>query len=111
MRKVSLTLVLAAMLATSSVFALESGSTDPKTDLSTQIGKLLEKNSFVIKEADLTAEVLFTLNRDHELVVISVQTEDAVLDSFVKGRLNYQKVQVSSFKEGKMFKVPVRVKG
>lgn len=109
MRKFSFVLVAAVLLTSGNLFATESTSTDPNTNIATQIGELLERNNFIINDNDLTANVLFTLNADHEIVVISVDTEDDVLEMFVKSRLNYKKVQVSSVKEGKMYTVPVRI--
>ncbi|WP_297703506.1 hypothetical protein [uncultured Eudoraea sp.] len=109
MRKFSFVLVAAVLLTSGNLFATEPTSTDPNTNIATQIGELLERNNFIINDNDLTANVLFTLNADHEIVVISVDTEDDVLEMFVKSRLNYKKVQVSSVKEGKMYTVPVRI--
>jgi ribosomal protein L7Ae-like RNA K-turn-binding protein len=58
----------------------------------------------------LTAEVLFTVNSKAEIVVISVDTGDSDLESFVKGKLNYKKVQLEEVVVGRMYRLPVRIK-
>ncbi|MDH3796007.1 MAG: hypothetical protein OER83_03950, partial [Flavobacteriaceae bacterium] len=58
---------------------------------------------------DITAVVKFTLNAEQEIVVLSVQTDDDSLETFLKYRLNYQKVELENFKEGRTYTVPVRI--
>ena len=61
-------------------------------------------------EDELTANVLFTLNEDREIVVLSVTTNSEVIAQFVKSKLNYQKVSLENYREGRMYTVPVRLK-
>ncbi len=113
MKKISVIIVAAMLLSAGSLFANNVDNVNPSKDLSAQIGQLLEKNQLIVDEnSEAFASVLFTLNDDKEIVVISVYTDDEKLESFVKSRLNYQKVTVSGndFREGKMFRVPVRIK-
>ena len=81
---------------------------NPTKKLSTQIHKMLESNSFDV-ESDLVANVRFTINKEGEIVVLSVDTSNTVLEGFVKGRLNYQKVDLENAKEGRLYTVPVRI--
>ena len=111
MRKLPVVLVAALLLTAGNLFANDSNTTDPKKELAIQISHLLEDNSFVLNDHDLTANVLFTLNKDMEIVVISVDSEDELLERFVKSRLNYQAVDFVVAEEGKMYTVPVRIKG
>jgi len=50
-----------------------------------------------------------TINKDGEIVVLSVDTADETLEGFVKGRLNYKKVELNNFKAGRTYTVPVRI--
>ncbi len=111
MRKLPVVLAAALLLSAGNLFANDSKTIDPKKDLAIQISHLLDNNSFIVDEHDLTAQVLFTLNSKKEIVVISVDTEDEVLERFVKSRLNYQVVELATVEEGKMYTVPVRIKG
>lgn len=114
MKKVSLLLVAAALLISGNVMAIEGKpgtSTDPESKICAQIGDLLDDNSFELKEdADLTAFVRFTLNDEHEIVVLSVDTENDRLEGFVKARLNYHKVADQNLTEGKIYQVPIRIR-
>ena len=81
----------------------------PEASLTTQIYKLLEKNSFSEKNEGQVAKVLFMLNANNEIVVLEVATEDATLERFVKNRLNYQAVNFETYEKGKKYIVDVRV--
>ena len=111
MRKFSLVFVTAMLLMTGSIFANngDKGTEPSKKQLAAQIGALLEGNTFIVEDHDMTANVKFTLNADQEIVVLSVDSDNPSLVKFVKGRLNYQKVETANFREGKMYTVPVRI--
>ncbi|NJB37507.1 MULTISPECIES: hypothetical protein [Flavobacteriaceae] len=107
MKRVSLFLAAAFLF----VVTASANTTEPAKvakQLSGEIHSMLEGNSFKI-EKDLTANVKFTINAEGEIVVLSVETADAALESFVKGRLNYQKVDVQNVVEGRYYTVPVRI--
>lgn len=110
MRKFSLVLVAAALLISGNLFANDSDKTDPQKLLTTQIGELLKENKLIVDNYDLTAQVLFIVNSEAEIVVISVDTMDSDLESFVKSSLNYKKVQLEEVIEGKMYTLPLRFK-
>lgn len=113
MKKFNLVLLALAFVVSSTV----SAATQPKTesgtksnsDISQEIGKLLKKPSFAIGYNDLTAKVVFTVNRDNEIVVLSIDSESDTVKNFVKDRLNYQKLSVRADKSIKEFTVPVRI--
>lgn len=110
MRKLSLVFAAALLFTAGNAFAIDSKTVDPSKSLTEQISELLKGNAFDVENQDLTAHVLFTLNQNKEIVVISVETENEALEGFVKNRLNYQEVALSDFQEGKMYTVPVRIK-
>ncbi len=58
-----------------------------------------------------TYPVRFTLNNEHQIVVLSVETENLVLADFVKKKLNYKEVDLERYKEGKIYTIPVRIVG
>ncbi|MEB8329699.1 hypothetical protein OO009_10050 [Flavobacteriaceae bacterium KMM 6897] len=114
MKKISLMLIAAMLLSIGNVFANDASlvsnpDVDPEKKLTLLIGELLTDNSFIHDGYDLLAQVRFTLNKESEIVVLSVATEDERLDTFVKNRLNYQKVSMNGYEEGKIFAVQVRV--
>ncbi|MGB3144973.1 MAG: hypothetical protein WBB24_12770 [Maribacter sp.] len=110
MRKLSLTLVAAMLLAAGSLKANDNTNVGPVKSLSSQIGVLLSGNNFNVDEVGLTAQVRFTLNSDGEIVVLSVDTKEGQLESFVKNKLNYKKVEMEKVEEGKIYTIPVTIK-
>lgn len=111
MRKLSLVVVAAMLLATGNVLANDTKGENPTRNLSNQISEMLSDNSFSIEHNDLTAQVRFTLNAEGEIVVLSVNTEFDEMESFVKAKLNYQKVNLANVEEGKVYTIPVRIEG
>ncbi|NND16307.1 MAG: hypothetical protein HKN89_08265 [Eudoraea sp.] len=108
MKKFSLFLVAVCLLTAGSLYANNEPAKDPKKVLSEQIDVLLDKYAFEVED-DITAIVKFTLNSDQEIVVLIVDTENDSLEAYVKSRLNYQKVELDNFKEGRTYTVPVRI--
>ncbi|MEM8506446.1 MAG: hypothetical protein AAF717_01400 [Bacteroidota bacterium] len=108
MRKISLVFMVAALFATATVSATTPDNVNPSKKLSTQIHEMLKANTFVVQK-DVTADVRFTINKEGEIVVLSVDTENEALEGYVKGRLNYQKVELQNAKEGKLYTIPVRI--
>ena len=109
MKKISVVVVAVALLSVGNVFAADNPrKAGPEKTLSGQIAELLNDNPFVI-DKDITATVRFTLNSKKEIVVLYVDTDDKILENFVKSRLNYEKVNLPDTKEGRYYTVPVRI--
>ena len=68
---------------------------------------LLNKPGFEIKE-DLTAKVTFMLNKEGEIVVLTVATESAQLENYIKSRLNYNELAVK-LTANRKYEVSVRL--
>ena len=109
MRKLSLVFVAAMLLSVSNVSANTVNEVDPLKSLSAQISQLLSDNNFTESETEFTAQVRFTLNNQNQIVVLSVDTENLVLERFVKSKLNYKTVDMADYKEGKLYTIPVRI--
>ncbi len=107
MKKLSVSL-LAIAFAVSSVASASTSPVKTENVLNKEIKTLLKKPSFKIKK-ELTAQVTFTLNDKQEIVVLSVDSDSEVLESYIKDRLNYRKVNAQSDSEVKLFKIPVRL--
>ncbi|GAB5399681.1 MAG: hypothetical protein Aureis2KO_12660 [Aureisphaera sp.] len=77
------------------------------TNVTEEIENLLENPSFEIKkEISTTAVIMF--NDDGEIVVLSVDTENQMVERFVKSRLNYHKL-LNKLEEGKQYVVPIKL--
>ncbi|MCK0108966.1 hypothetical protein MWU58_06660 [Flavobacteriaceae bacterium S0825] len=106
------TLLLAVTLTFSSVLMASTNTEKPSTTESSKITVKIErflKNPSFDVDYEMTAKVTLTLNKNNELVVLSVDSEDDKMESFIKSRLNYRKVSGSYETLNKEFVVPVRI--
>lgn len=74
-----------------------------------ELRALLTDSDFIV-ENDTSAFVTFILNNDHEIVVLTVETDDTTVEHFVRARLNYHKLS-ADLEIGQIYKVPVLLKG
>lgn len=110
MRKIQILLLIVAV-SFSSLLSANNNPTKRKLEpakITNAIGKLLEKPTLDIKD-DITANVTIALNKNNEIVVLSVDTENSWVTSYIKERLNYQKLENLTIRQNKTFVVPVRI--
>ncbi len=112
MKKVSLFLVV-CLFSLGSVFANDTtNGTEPSQGqkLAKQISSLLnKKNAFAENDLGHSADILFMLNNDMEIVVLSVNTDEKHIERFIKNKLNYQKVDLKTYKPGKKYTIAVKI--
>ncbi|WP_405606173.1 hypothetical protein [Polaribacter sp. Asnod1-A03] len=60
-------------------------------------------------EKTSTAEISFMINNDNEIVIISVNSDVDALNTIIKSKLNYKKVNVKGTKKGEIYKMPLRI--
>ncbi len=109
MKKFNAPLLVVTLLFAGTMLASDVPERPSTKSLSAQIGSLLYENPFVVTGRDLIADVKFTINENREIVILTVQTSDPILANFLKSRLNYTKVLLKDFKEGRFYTVPVRI--
>ncbi|SDM98283.1 hypothetical protein [Kriegella aquimaris] len=109
MRKISLMLIAAMLLVTGSMWANGPETEKPTKQLTARIWSLLKKNAFDAELVDQTADVRFIVNRDHEIVILTIDSNSKELEYAIKYKLNYKKVEFSSYKEGETYIIPIRV--
>jgi len=103
-------LALLIVFAFSAVSFTTKENPEVKKQLHDQIVKMLGKTTDLNLADKAEAEVVFTLNNKSEIVIISVNSENKLLDSFVKSRLNYKKVDVKALNQGDIYKLPLIIK-
>lgn len=102
-------IVLLIALLVSPMVATFGNLSNPSTDLGKEIAKLLEKPGIPLVEEETTATVTFTMNEKGELVILSVDSLNQYVESFVKSRLNYTKVDHGNLKIGQPMKIGLRI--
>lgn len=103
------TLLLVVSITFSSVLWASTEKDPTKSNVVvSEIKALLKKPKFILKNEVFTY-VKIVLNDNHEMVVLSVDSENFEIENFIKKRLNY--VKLKSYVKGdlKRFIVPVRI--
>ena len=106
------TMVLAAAIACGTM--LNANTTEPtskttsnavKIEMKKELSNHLSNPGFNIEETT-TVKVSFTVNENNEMVVLSVDSEDALIKKYIQGRLNYKKFETTPI-VGQTYHVPV----
>ena len=106
MKKLSVMFAAIGLLIGTSVSTAAVNVEKEPTTTSEEITQLLENPEFIVSE-EMIASVAF-VNKENEIVVLSVETENELLEGYIKNRLNYQKLQ-TNVKQGMPYTVPVRI--
>ncbi|MFI1770791.1 hypothetical protein [Thalassobellus citreus] len=111
MKTIKLLLLTAILVCSNMIFANNPVNPETKktneTSISKEIVKLLSNNYFLV-EKETVAKVVFTINNENEIVVLSVDSGSEEVEDFIKGKLNYYKVTFKEVKPGKKYLLPVR---
>ena len=110
MKRLKLFVLAIGLIVSGSVLATNPNPISLKglSKPSKEIKKLLDKPEFLIQE-DMEANVLFTLNPENEIIVLSVETEYEEINKYVTNRLSFQELD-SELEQGKQYIVPVKIK-
>ena len=85
----------------------EENSVTTLQTLRDQVVKLLEGyEGAPVKEK---VRITFLVNKKSEIVVLTVNTNDAAVDRYVKGKLNYQEVKIPAKKVMKIYEVSIKI--
>ena len=103
-------LVLALGLFTINISAANLNPVNPTDELRTEMVELIGSNYMNEIQADeLGAKVLFTVNNNKEIIILSVDSDNALLESYLKNKLNYKKVNHRPSKNGEIYLLPVKM--
>jgi len=102
-------IIVALALFTLNISAAEP--IEPNKSLRSEIVSLLGDNlTFDFDQNEISIEVLFTVNRNGELIIISTDAPNEKTESLIKEKLNYKKVDFKANKPGEMFLLPLKIK-
>lgn len=110
MRKISLAVVTSMLLFTVNVLGNGSNQTDPNDKLKKLVKERLE-DYHTKPNSDLLARILFVINKEHEIVVLSIDTDDPDFETWIKGRLNYLEINPETIMDigAKRFVISIRL--
>ncbi len=64
---------------------------------------------FTLENGELTAEVLFTVNSQGEVIILKIVSDSPEAEKYIKNRINYKKVTHRTSKPGEIYMMPVRI--
>lgn len=108
MKRFKLFLLALGLVASTTAFAANPAPITEGNPTSKELKKLLNDPEFIV-EHDMQADVLFTINDENEIKVLSVATENEELVNYVKSRLNNETLD-GDLETGKQYVVPFRIK-
>jgi len=102
--------VLALALFTINVSAAVIEPIKPTDELRIEIVDLIGSSYMdEMIENEYTAEVIFTVNSKKELIILSVDSADREMESYLKRKLNYKKVDHKPSQPGEIYLLPVKM--
>jgi len=100
--------VLALALFTINVSAANLNPIKPSDDLRIEMIDLIGSTYMDEMFADHhAAEVLFTVNSNHEIIILSVECDNPQIERYLKRKLDYRKVDHKPSKPGEIYLLPV----
>lgn len=105
-----LIIVVAIALFTLNVSAAEK-PIKPNESLRNEIVNLIGNNvNYDFIENQFTVEVIFTVNNNGEVIILSTNAPNKTVEKTIKKKLNYKKVDFRSSKKGEMYLLPLTIK-
>lgn len=102
--------VLALALFTINVSATTLNPIKPTDELRTEIVELIGSSYMdEMEENEYSADVLFTVNSKRELIVLSVESDNHLIETYLKRKLNYRKVDHRPSEPGEIYLLPVKM--
>ncbi len=108
MRKIKTLLLVVAITFSSVLLASTEKNPAESRMVVNEIRNLLKKPKFILKK-EVLAYVKITLNDAHEMVVLSVDSENYEIEKYIKKRLNYIKLETDVKDCLTTFIVPIRI--
>lgn len=96
-----------------SIFSLNATDKKPSKvnkELRTRIVSIIGITIPIHLNQECTATISFVLNTKNELVILTVDSENEEVKSYIKSKLNYQKMNISSTLKGEQYTVSLKIK-
>lgn len=98
-----------ALLSSISAVAATTNPTTSKNNLREQVVSLIGKRIPVKANGTINAQISFMVNDKNEIVIIDVTSENTELSTYIKNKLNYQKVNITKEYQKEIYELPIKV--
>lgn len=112
MKKTLFILIAAITLNIGHVMASDSENTEPKSVkvLTNQIYKMLGEKDIPDEIRGYKAEVRIAVDNGNYLRILSVETENDALETYIRSRIDFQKLKKDTFEQGIIYRIPIEVR-
>jgi len=107
--KIFISAIVLTLFVSATAMASTTTETTSKNKLRTELIKLLGDYEFSFNQKTLTANISFIVNDKNEVVILSVNSKDENILSYVKRKLNYKKINCSGITKGKIYVMPLKI--
>lgn len=102
-------ILLVSVFTVSSTIANNPNPIESKKILRSEIVSLIGDNIPLEINKEVNAEISFVLNKNNEVVIVSVDSHHENLDAFIKSKLNYKKLFTRTAKKGEVYRFNLKV--
>ena len=112
MKKTLLTVLAALALNIGLVKAADNDIHEPKLAkvLASQIYTMLGENIIPNEIRGSKAEVRVAVDTGNYLRILSVETENEALETYIRSSIDFQKITKGTYKQGIVYRIPIEVK-
>ena len=96
------------VISSLNTFAINQSPENDLTSISEEIKELLKRPGFIVNE-DLSAFVTLTFNKDNEIIIVSVESENEEVSNHIKTRLNYKKLSKVITNKQKYYTISIKI--
>lgn len=108
MRTIKTLLLVVAIAFSGVLYASDKPSKETSSAISQEIGKFLKNPNFTVEE-DQFATVKVMFNEHNEIVVLDVDSNEKLVEDYIKARLNYKALSDDVSNKNRYYIVPVRI--
>ena len=108
--KTVITMVAISLMSTFSTFAADTTPKTTNQEIREKVVGLLGDSVNMALITDTSVKISFMVNNKNEMVVVSIDSNDASIHSFVKKKLNYKNLSVKGIKIGEIYSIPLKLK-
>jgi len=109
MKKLALIVLVLSISISSFALPKNSVKTPENEKLRAEITKMLQNATIDFKSDSLTALVTFTVTPKGEVIVLSVDSINKNIESYLRSKLNYKKVSLKTNQHGVIYKMPLKI--
>ncbi len=110
MRNLKLFFAASILFFAIQVSAANGAPLKPDAQLRAQLVELIgTEYPAELNAATVTAEVIFTVNSQGEVIILSIHSSNPLADNFIKRKINYKKIDYREKKVGDIYLLPVKM--